>query len=215
MAAPNLVTEAAVESAYRESGNALGWRLLSSPASTLRGAEVALLGLNPGGQIDRADHPRFAVSHGSAYVEERWHNFPPGRNPLQTQVRALFDKLRVKPERVLAGNLVPFRSPNWKALKNKRFALEFGRRLWTEILKRARPRLVIGMGREVTHNLRAILGAGPSKRHRVGWGCVTGTCATFQGGLLVGLPHLSRFTIVTRPASQSGLQSLFGKHWHA
>lgn len=202
-----------IERAYRASGNQLGWRLLASPADVLEGADVAFLGLNPGGRIRPLDHAEFAMSSGSAYVNEQWADHPAGCSPLQRQVRALFEGLAVEPESVLAGNLVPFRSPDWASLENKKKAIEFGSELWRELLARARPKLVIGMGREVTKALTASLDTSNEERVLVGWGATTGIRADFSSGTLIGLPHLSRFGIMLRPESQQGLRKLFRDHW--
>ncbi len=202
-----------IERAYRASGNQLGWRLLASPADVLEGAEVAFLGLNPGGRIRPTDHAEFAMSSGSAYVNEQWAGNPIGCSPLQRQVRALFERLAVKPESVLAGNLVPFRSPDWASLENKKEAIEFGSELWCELLAHARPKLVIGMGQKVTRALSVLLDTFSEERVPVGWGATTGIRADFPSGTLIGLPHLSRFGIMLRPESQQGLRKLFGNHW--
>jgi hypothetical protein len=202
-----------IEGAYLTSGNSLGWRLLASPASVLEGAEIAFLGLNPGGSTRPKDHSELSMECGSAYVRERWGNGLPGESPLQKQVRALFKRLGIEPDRVIAGNLVPFRSPSWADLNNREASLRFGEQLWGEILDRARPRLVIGMGRETYVSLCRILGATAAQSVPVGWGNVAATRAVFKGGLLIGLPHLSRFGIVTRAKSEAALQELFGDDW--
>lgn len=202
-----------IECAYRASGNQLGWRLLASPPYVLDRSEVAFLGLNPAGRIRPHDHAEFAMPSGSAYVVEQWAGHPPGRSPLQRQVRALFAGLAVQPEDVLAGNLVPFRSPNWASLENRKEAMKFGVEIWRELLAHTRPKLIIGMGGEVTAALSASLNTRREKRIPVGWGNVTGLKADFSNGTLIGLPHLSRFAIMLRPKSQQGIRSLFGDHW--
>jgi hypothetical protein len=202
-----------ISTAYIESKNSCGWRLLASPPSVVEGAEVAFIGLNPGGSFQPDDHADFAMERGSAYVVEAWGTNQAGSNPLQTQVRALFSGLSVEPENVLAGNLVPFRSPNWKSLQRRDFSLNFGELLWADILKRARPGLIIGMGRDVFAPLTRILGATGIQTVAIGWGNVKATKATFKGGALVVLPHLSRFGFITREKSAGALRDLFGERW--
>lgn len=198
-----------IVAACRAGGYRLGWRLLASPANTLDGAEVAFIGLNPGGAEERPDHAEFAMEPGrSAYRDESW-GAAPGAARLQREVLALFGRIGVAPEEVLAGNLVPFRSPSWTDLHDRRAALAFGAGLWRDILARARPKLVIAMGAESWRALAAILEAGPARRVPLAWGRVAGRAAAFPGGRLTGLPHLSRFPIVTREASRSGLAELF------
>lgn len=199
-----------IEKAYAESGNSLGWRLLASPAGVLDGADVAFIGLNPGGSIRPVAHPEFCLPHGSAYVDEVWGRATEaGTSPLQTQVRILFGKLGVSPDEVLAGNLVPFRSPNWNSLKQRELALRFGELLWADILSRANPRLVIGMGHAVSQPLCRILRAREVQQVSVGWGTVTALKAQTPHGSLVILPHLSRFGVVSRERSAEALRFLF------
>ena len=204
----------AIQAAYRNSGNDKGWRLLSSSAATLDGAEVAFIGLNPGGVEQSADHSVFAMDQGSAYVLEQWGGAAAGKSSLQRQVQALFRSLGVTPDKVLSGNLVPFRSPSWETLKNKSEAVAYGSDLWTSILARAQPRLVIGMGHVVNKELARILAAGDMKREPLGWGNITGMRATFTGGVFVGLPHLSRFSVIGRSQSENGLSALFAPDWN-
>jgi hypothetical protein len=202
-----------VSTAYKESKNSCGWRLLASPSSVLEGADIAFIGLNPGGSSQPDDHAEFAMEQGSAYVVETWGGYQPGTSPLQTQVRALFSGLSVEPESVLAGNLVPFRSPNWKSLERKDFSLRFGESLWGDILQRVQPGLVIGMGRDVFAPLSRILGATGIQTVAVGWGKISAIKATFPDGSLVVLPHLSRFGFVTREKSAGALRDLFDERW--
>lgn len=193
-----------IERRYADDRYSLGWRLLYSPEAVLEGARVAFLGLNPGGSFRPKDHAEFAMEHGSAYVLENW-GVPPGTGRLQRQVVALFQKIGERPDAVLAGNLVPFRSPTWKALPDRQRALAFGQEIWREIFAEVRPQLVIAMGGEVTQALRHILGVGIMERISVDWGRVCGERGGFAGGTLIGIPHLSRFPIITRSESQPGL----------
>jgi hypothetical protein len=65
-----------IEEAYRASGNRLGYRFLYSPASVLDGAEVALIGLNPGGTYAPPEHAEFCMEEGkSAYRDEAWEGY--------------------------------------------------------------------------------------------------------------------------------------------
>lgn len=203
-----------LEAAYAAGNYTLGWRLLASPAHVLDGADIAFLGLNPAGRLRPKDHPEFAMARGSAYVDEIWGDQQaPGTSPLQRQVQALFRHLGAEPAQVLAGNLVPFRSPDWASLSHQQAALSFGENLWRDILKRARPRLIITMGGVTYKSLRYMLGAQNSRSVSIGWGRVSGRVASFDDGHLVGLPHLSRFAIMTRDESTEGLRQLFGAHW--
>ncbi len=204
-----------IEAAYQRSGNTLGWRLLASPAHVIDHSEVAFIGMNPGGQREERDQPRFAPKSGSAYSDEVWGNALPGQSKLQLQVQVLFKGLGVSAADVLAGNLVPFRSPDWASLKDKPGSLDFGKRIWAEILSKSKPKLVVAMGNSTFEALTDVLGCGAVSKHLLGWGTVSGRRAEFDGRALVGLPHLSRFGVIERPQSQAGLSSLFGPRWPA
>jgi hypothetical protein len=184
----------------------LGWRLLYSPENVLEAANVAFIGLNPGGDHRPPDHAEFAMDRGSAYALERW----PGPSKLQPQVLALFRKIGEAPEAVLAGNLVPFRSPSWGSLPNRERALAFGKEIWRDIFANVAPRLVICMGTEVAAALAEILDVRRTEHVSVGWGNVSGEWGKYAGGRFVRIPHLSRFTIMTRPESRAGLTRLLG-----
>jgi hypothetical protein len=147
-----------IEAAYSASENRLGWRLLYSPAEVLNGADVAFIGLNPGGNSKTDDHVDFAMPNGSAYRDESWKGRPPGQEVLQQQVLSLFARLCVEPDQVLAGNLVPFRSHDWKSLENKTAALEFGRKIWARIFADANPTRVVAMGKLATKEVGRIIG---------------------------------------------------------
>ncbi len=193
-----------IERQYAAGGYELGWRLLYSPQAVLDGARVAFIGLNPGGSSRPKDHAEFAMEHGSAYAVESW----PAASKLQRQVLALFHMIGESPEAVLAGNFVPFRSPNWNALPDKQGALAFGKGIWKDILAEVRPQLVICMGSDVLAALSDILHVRETESVSVGWGNITGERGEFASGTLIRIPHLSRFGIITRVESQSGLLKL-------
>lgn len=205
--------EQAVQDAYLVSENEMGWRLLASPQNVLFGADVAFIGMNPGGVEEISGHGEFAMARGSAYVDEVWPGWAKGASPLQMQVRKLFDYLDQSPENVLAGNFVPFRSPNWASLKNKRASLDFGGTLWQQILESAKPKLIVGMGGPIAGPLSKMLNIRHLDAVDVGWGNVKGRFGSNRTTRLVILPHLSRFAIIGRPESAQGLEALFGPTW--
>lgn len=204
-----------IEAAYRRSGNSLGWRFLYGPESTLVDAEIAFIGLNPGGSKAEQEHDVFATAPGkSAYIHEKWGTKPAGQHKLQIQVQALFHRLDVEPHHVLAGNIIPFRSQSLKSLKNQQECLRFGRDLWRKVLDRAKPRLIVCMGNDAEKQLLQILQTTNKISVPVGWGKIHGTRHDFDGGTLVRLPHLSRIAIMKREASQHGLDRLFASASH-
>ncbi len=202
--------EARIRQEYKNSGYTMGWRFLSSPAQTLKGAKVAFIGLNPGGSVDDESHGDFAMKAGqSAYRDESWAGCPKGESKLQKQVLALFERLGEKPENVLSGNLIPFRSPSWESLKNPKLAIEFGEDLWSMVLRHAKPSLVVTMGQPTKESVCRLLHVRDLQRISVGWGNIAANKGRFIGGTFVGLPHLSRFGIMNRPESAESLDKLF------
>ncbi|WP_288960138.1 uracil-DNA glycosylase family protein [uncultured Sulfitobacter sp.] len=198
-----------IEQAYQRSGNDLGWRFLYSPSTTLAGARVAFIGLNPGGSKEDWAHAKYAVEHGSAYSRESWARNAPGDHKLQKQVLALFKRLDVEPETVLAGNLVPFRSPNWRSLRSRALSIQFGKELWAEVLSVSKPSVIVTMGTVTTKILSEMLKIDRLEKCPSGWGRVSAYRGEFEGRRLVGLPHLSRYGIMTRPESSAHMDSLF------
>jgi len=189
--------------------HSLGWRFLYSPTHVLDSARVAFIGLNPGGSFYPKDHPKFARSFGSAFVDESWSGKPQGSHPLQLQVRELFRRMNEKPENVLAGNLVLLRSSDWKRLRHRVDAIRFGVSLWKDIIERVRPEVLIAMGNDVHSSLREILSARVECRVPVSWGNISAKRGTYKYGKLFVLPHLSRFKIMTRVKSAEALNELF------
>lgn len=208
--------EDSINTKYRERGDNLGWRLLYSPRNVLNDARVAFIGLNPGGNHHPSNHSELSMTGGSAYESEAWNGSSPGESALQVQVLRLFSFLGEKPEKVLAGNLVPFRSPTWAALNNAEDAVLFGKKIWAAILNRAQPELIVSMGAEVRNALGEVLEVQNFQVTKLGWGNVSARDAAFVTpqfeGHLVCLPHLSRYKILGRQESNDAIKNLFSSH---
>ncbi|UWR10903.1 uracil-DNA glycosylase family protein [Sulfitobacter mediterraneus] len=204
--------EAAIEHEYQARlqnypGQELEWRLLYSPRRVLAGARVAFIGLNPGGRFVDPTHGKFSSEAGSAYRREV-EDWGPSSG-LQDQVMALFDRLDIVPEDVLAGNLVPFRSPSEDSLLGAAEAISFGRALWADILDKVKPTLVVSMGGTANREIKQLLNVRNLASHPIGWGNYTASRGVFEGGTWIGLPHLSRFAIMKRSKSEAALNVLF------
>ena len=104
--APKMVSQDSIEAEYKRLGHHLGWRFLSCPERNIENATVALITLNPGG--GKYEPSLWSVEGGSAYVIESWKGFPPGEEPLQRQVRRMFEIMGVSPDEVLSAHFVPF-----------------------------------------------------------------------------------------------------------
>lgn len=198
-----------IEKAYDVLGSGIGWRLLYSPLDTLSTARVAFVGLNPGESEEDEAHATLAMDRGSAYTDECWKNRPPGQQKLQVQVQHVFRTVREHPSRVLAGNLIPFRTAKVADLPDLPAALQFGTDLWLDIINRGNVQTIVTMGRQAGDALTSALGVREQRRIPVGWGSVSGVAATWARGKLIGLPHLSRFAIMGRPESDAAIRDLF------
>jgi hypothetical protein len=199
-----------IATGYASSGNTQGWRFLYSHRTVLNDADVAIIGLNPGGGEQVAEHGEFDVPPGtSAYVHECWKDFPAGKEPLQLQIQALCRWVNIEPQKVLAGNFIPWRSRSLRALKEPDRAKAFARELWSDIFQVVQPRLVIAIGLDTGAHIAKVLQTAPATRVGIGWGNYSATIATNGKQRLIALPHLSRFRIMDRPKSRESLEKLF------
>ncbi len=112
---------------------------------------------------------------------------------------------------VLAGNLVPFRSPKWKPDSE---AAQFDCELWFDIFDRAQPSHVVTYGGPAKDNIKKLLRINKLKVvvtpyiNRFGQPAkiAYGQNETYK---MVALPHLSEHLIMTHPPSQSALDEAF------
>ena len=205
-----------IERAYKKLGHKNGWRFLYTPAKTLNSkSEIIFIGLNPGG--GEYEPPKASVENGNAYRDgvEPWGKDRKLPNSLQFQVSALYDLLSsawpgtkgsTLMDKSLSANFIPFRSGNRAGLKNPKDSLRFAKKLWEEILGLVAPKVIITMGKEVTHHLDELLESRSEidivDEPKCDWGKLRYRLAfsTLAGRrvLLIGLPHLSRFGIFSR-----------------
>ena len=78
MSEPALCPEA-IQAEYQRLGHGIGWRFLTCPAKLIDTASVALITLNPGGDRDDLNAPRWSVENGNAYEIESWRGLPRGK----------------------------------------------------------------------------------------------------------------------------------------
>ena len=202
---------------YKKWGYQLGWRFLNGSKKTLtNNPAIAFITLNPGGNKIPKDHSWESCENGSSYLYESWGNAAPGKGNLQKQIQLMFEKiisvtnLPVQRdeliEQSLTGYFVPFRSPRLADLEHKKEAFEFGKVLWTKILKQVNPKLFICIDRDTHKILRPIIasvyGLSLSKTQKIntGWGDYTADLDEFGDKnqvKMLRLPHLSTFKLFT------------------
>jgi hypothetical protein len=203
----NLISPTSIEAEYERLGHTLGWRFLTCPEGNIGTATVALVTENPGGASFQA--PRWSVEEGSAYEIERWKGCAPGQANLQRQVRRMFQVMGVKPDKVLSGYFVPFRSQEWNKLSNKSASIAFGINLWRKIFAQTNVQTVIAFGsRNCGTHIVNILGAKHHASYPAAWGELTIDEYRFGSNRrLVVLPHLSRFSLFGRPQSEAAFRT--------
>src|SRR5712691_5537573 len=119
----------------------------------------------------------------------------------------MFEILGVKPEDVLSGYLVPFRSPCWAALAQKAASIRFGMDAWQKILGKTKATTFIAFGKDIAPHMNALLKTVWYEEHPAGWGDQTIDVYKLNaGGRLVILPHLSRFGLFNRPVSENAFR---------
>jgi len=144
--------EAAVES-IRQSTRALGpsvgptfgWEFLYCPPSLLsERSRLWFIGINPGGPGGTSKAARECFEDGNAYyVDQKWS---PDGEVLRDQVREFFKLLAGALDRrkltgegllneTLTSNFCPITSDTWRAVAERRKALDLSRKLWSDILK--------------------------------------------------------------------------------
>jgi hypothetical protein len=191
-------------------GHRLGWRFLTCPRENVEGSEAALVTINPGG--GSYEEPSWSVETGSAYVIESWNGNKPGDSSLQRQVRRMLEVACLRPEAVLSGYLVPFRSRKWTELNNKKESIKFGIELWREVFRRARwIKVVLAFGKQTAPHLSSILRAELRQVFCAAWGNQTVDLYSFgTSGRLVVLPHLSRYALFNRSKSEEAFLRAYG-----
>jgi len=137
-----------IKAAEKELGHTLSWRFLTTPAKTLTSSnKIAFIALNPGGAKIPHDHGRESSEIGSAYICETWNSVA-----LQQQVQALFREIAANQKESnytklmnesLMAYYIPFRSPNYKSLRKKAESRNFAFRLWSSIMRKISPELII------------------------------------------------------------------------
>lgn len=196
---------AAIESEAKAHGHDLGWSYLYSPARLRMNAQLATIGLNPGGgrerSIDWQDQRQIEDPDGNSYFCQRWASDNSAFSTLQRQVHRLVDVARLQPTDVVSANLVPFRSPDWRSLKDSTDAVAFGLSLVDWALASARLKLVIAFGLGARETVLAKhLGLALHATVPTGWGRTTARIYRGRGkGTMLGVPHLSRYAVFGRP----------------
>jgi hypothetical protein len=154
-----------ISTGARELGPSFGWEFLYCPSSHLsKRSRLWCIGINPGGTSKKAV-PCF--ERGNAYYEDQpWSR---DGEVLRNQVKEFFDHLaraldssrlsgRGLLSETLTANFCPFNSDTWRTFPKgeRRKAVKLSRELWSRILRRLSPRVIICMGGIPFHEFRRL-----------------------------------------------------------
>lgn len=210
-----------IQAEYERLGYNRGWSFMATPELTMRKAEVAFVGLNPGGGGEQDTFEYQAIwdfPGGNAYFNERW-----GPNNTETAIQRQIWKwhklLGISPAESFCAHFIPFRSPTWDALKRKDEAVAFGRRLWVQVLDVSPASLFVTMGKEPARQLASVMDAKRVAPFATGWGNqMIDIWDSPDGRRVMGMPHPSRYTLFGRNGSASDMAEenfLLGAGRHA
>jgi hypothetical protein len=210
-----------IRTEYKTLGYKNGWRFLYTSRHTLSpNTKLLLIGLNPGGYDPNNRYPEEYASFesGNAYRDEPWGLLDSttgnvGLNDLQKQLSALYEKVAQKinnnitrdylMDNTLAANFYFYRSHNSEDLENKDRAKEFSLKLWSLLLQKLNPTVIITYADDAYKGLGTIYkrcGYSLSEQKKAtGWGktnyCLMNLLLADKSLMLIKLPHLSTYKI--------------------
>ena len=194
-----------------------GYKLLYCPWRTIPLAETAFISLNPGKPPKNAELKEVSDERGNSYVVERAIT----ESPITEQFLLLCDFLAVRPSEVLTGTICPFRSANWRKKskflngssfsdEQKQIGLSLGEEFWLEALTGVDT--IITVGKETANSVVNILDARKTLQVNSGWGNISlRRYENNQNKVIVHLPHLSIFKLLSRPECTQPLEIIFDR----
>lgn len=202
---------------YKDLGD-LGYRFLSSPESTLW-SDRMIISINPAGnQPDYENDGMFAAGETSAYVDERWLAAPMGSRPLQKQYQEVFKLLDWSHTEVLQAPFSPYRHPSWHEIPSKirKLTEEFCiGNIWRPYFAKHCPSQIVCVGKPPAEALCKAMPYDVKEVNAVptGWNNTASKTATIyqfeNDAVMVQVPHLSRFGIMTSSKSADHLGEIF------
>jgi len=205
--------------------------LMYSSFATLTPGRFYILGLNPGGALGSGDTIAQCLDglpeyKDNAYLDENWssdsRHYDAGGHPLQRHLFLLMQALGEDLRRVCAANLIFTRSPN-------QYGADYpdrGHVCWPVhqmILNVVRPSVIIAFGNGgispyafLALKHQEMLGTPEEATHPAQYR--TWQCKAFQTRiedtdiLVLGLPHLSRYTIEGRPEVLKWIKEKIREH---
>ncbi len=200
----SILDQVATKLAFNE-----GYRFVYGRWETLDRAEIAFISLNPGKAPGDTDMRAISDERGNTYEVEKDKT----RSPITNQFLQLSNLLRRKPADILTGVAVPFRSSDWNSLSKhqKSESIALGRRFWANPLTRPDLKLIIACSEDAAKLVIEITGAAFDRDEPACWGKIKLRRYRASGGkVVVQLPHLSRYQLLSRENSRQAVRSILG-----
>ncbi len=196
----NLLSEQEAPRGYSD-----GFKLLFCPWRVIETAEALFLSLNPGNDPSGELMRVASDERGNSYLVKREAR----HSPMALQYEKLCELIGEDPEGVLAGALMPYRTPKWQKRRdapNIEIAAEF----WKAIIMGGRVKQVFCMGRDVEEAVVSLTEASFETEIPANWSDYTiRRHVTPDGVKVFGLLHFSTFKMLSRPACVEQLHELF------
>lgn len=195
--------------------------VLFSSSETLKPGNFYFLGLNPGGLTERTKTIRETLIElesgdwtDNAYLDQDWSGtkkYKTGFHPVQKNFKCLFEALGEDQRSVCASNLI-FRRSSSEIDAGGR---EMAERCWpvheTIIQEIVKPCTIITFGITPFNFIHSKLSGTPAVQDKCGHGSWTWRYSILaEGRKLIGLPHLSRYSLQSNPAVTEKIRNLIG-----
>jgi hypothetical protein len=205
-----------IERKYIELNYQEGWRFLNCYKKNLESNNgIFIITLNPGARkgLDYSKQPVFSSEVGCSFLHEEW------KSKTQPQFILFLGLLykAISPysnfndfiNSILIGYYIPFRSNNFKGLKNQKESIEFGKACWRKIIEKNidKMRLLICIDNITSKSIKQIFKEMDLKEKEnikleTGWGKISTNIYRYKSSnkiiTLVKFPHLGRFKIFGR-----------------
>lgn len=190
-----------------------GFKLVYGKWETLQSASTVFLSLNPGiwTPDDFDSKEEVSDERGNSYLVEKNTT----NSPITKQFLELMNLLELEPNNVLTGVVVPFRTHTWGELtpvqkkEAQRIAMEF----WSVPLMKPSVDRIIVCSNQARDMVVKITRAELLQSIPANWDKINlNLYRTIDGKKKIfHLPQLSRFKLLSRPASITALRNLFSK----
>lgn len=181
-----------------------GFKLLYSPWSVIELTDMLFLSLNPGNDPSGEFMRVASDERGNSYLVQR----DAKHSPIAVQFQRLCSFVGRDPEEVLTGVIMPFRTPNWNPLRDRK-NIAVTRPFWQHVTSEQKIRHIFCMGREVEEEAVALTNAVLVQEIAANWGKLSIRRYEAENGVQIyGLLHFSTYKMFQRPQCVQQLEIL-------